>query len=347
MEYSQQLPLDNDREVLNLLSNLKCTELLPYKFDPEIGKWRQGDHSYAGDLTKTRLTFVTYNVWFGTRRETKEELRPRFAALFKIVESKEADVVCFQEMTANIIALLMEQEWIQQRYWITDTDETRTFLGYGVLMLSKLPYKTLRLQELPTQLGRKLLVAEFSLNSRSFAVATSHLESYMKDAPIRAKQLRVIQHVLRQEHYNHAIIMGDFNFANSAERLGVLGSTMKDYTDQWLELKGPHVAGYTYDARKNLMLKKIQRAKKARVRIDLILSRSKEWRPTEVLLLGTRPIGPTYNESEAEIDEDLSSSDSDLDTDSDSDSDSDEESHVIYPSDHFGLYGAIELVRHQ
>jgi len=52
----------------------------------------------------------------------------------------------------------------------------------------------------------------------------------MKDAPIRAKQLRVIQHVLRQEHYNHAIIMGDFNFANSAERLGVLGSTMKDYT---------------------------------------------------------------------------------------------------------------------
>jgi len=33
--------------------------------------------------------------------------------------------------------------------------------------------------------------------------------------------------------------------------------------DQWLELKGPHVAGYTYDARKNLMLKKIQRAKKA------------------------------------------------------------------------------------
>jgi len=111
------------------------------------------------------------------------------------------------------------------------------------------------------------------------------------------------------------------------------------------------------------------------VRIDLILSRSKEWRPTEVLLLGTRPIGPTYNESEvsrhennthlscrsqilslthllvyswkAEIDEDLSSSDSDLDTDSDSDSDSDEESHVIYPSDHFGLYGAIELVRHQ
>jgi len=165
MEYSQQLPLDNDREVLDLLSNLKCTELQPYKFDPEIGKWRQGDHSYAGDLTKTRLTFVTYNVWFGTRRETKEELRPRFAALFKIVESKEADVVCFQEMTANIIALLMEQEWIQQRYWITDTDETRTFLGYGVLMLSKLPYKTLRSSTPPPPRGFPGVNGSTSLSS--------------------------------------------------------------------------------------------------------------------------------------------------------------------------------------
>lgn len=32
--------------------------------------------------------------------------------------------------------------------------------------------------------------------------------------------------------------------------------------DQWLELKGSEVAGYTYDAHKNLMLKKMQRAKK-------------------------------------------------------------------------------------
>jgi endonuclease/exonuclease/phosphatase family metal-dependent hydrolase len=38
------------------------------------------------------------------------------------------------------------------------------------------PSAPLRLQELPTQLGRKVLVAEFSLNGQSFAVATSHLE---------------------------------------------------------------------------------------------------------------------------------------------------------------------------
>jgi hypothetical protein len=96
--------------------------------------------------------------------------------------------------------------------------------------------------------------------------------------------------------------------------------------DQWLELKGPEVAGYTYDAHKNLMLKKIKRAKKEvsfnhscppppspgggadgiltlvccaqRVRIDLILSRSKNWRPAEVLLLGTRPIEHVYNGTE-------------------------------------------------
>jgi hypothetical protein len=157
-----------DTEVVDLLATLKCTELQPYKWDNDLGKWKQGDYSLkaaasnsampstAGgegvsnanggmeDVKKRKLVFVTYNVWFGTRRETKEELRPRFTALFKIVESKDADVVCFQEMTTNIIALLMEQEWIRQRYWITDTDEARTFLGYGVLMLSKLPYKHLK-----------------------------------------------------------------------------------------------------------------------------------------------------------------------------------------------------------
>lgn len=138
-----------DGEVVDLLATLKCTELQPYKWDNDLGKWKQGDYSLktsmdGGDVKKRKLVFVTYNVWFGTRRETKEELRPRFTALFKIVESKDADVVCFQEMTTNIIALLMEQEWIRQRYWITDTDEARTFLGYGVLMLSKLPYKHLR-----------------------------------------------------------------------------------------------------------------------------------------------------------------------------------------------------------
>ncbi len=138
-----------DAEVVDLLATLKCTELQPYKWDNDLGKWKQGDYSLkasmdGGDVKKRKLVFVTYNVWFGTRRETKEELRPRFTALFKIVESKDADVVCFQEMTTNIIALLMEQEWIRQRYWITDTDEARTFLGYGVLMLSKLPYKHLK-----------------------------------------------------------------------------------------------------------------------------------------------------------------------------------------------------------
>ena len=138
-----------DAEVVDLLATLKCTELQPYKWDNDLGKWKQGDYSLkasmdGGDVKKRKLVFVTYNVWFGTRRETKEELRPRFTALFKIVESKDADVVCFQEMTTNIIALLMEQQWIRQRYWITDTDEARTFLGYGVLMLSKLPYKHLK-----------------------------------------------------------------------------------------------------------------------------------------------------------------------------------------------------------
>lgn len=145
-----------DEEVVDLLATLKCSDLQPFHFDREAGRWIQGDrHLWKGEeggeegpvgkmmRDKRRLVFVTYNVWFGTRRETKEQLQPRFSALFRIVASKDPDVVCFQEMTTNIIALLMEQEWVRERYWITDTDEACTFLGYGVLMLSKLPYRRL------------------------------------------------------------------------------------------------------------------------------------------------------------------------------------------------------------
>jgi hypothetical protein len=32
-------------------------------------------------------------------------------------------------------------------------------------------------------------------------------QSYTKDAPIRAKQLRVIRHILHDQHYNNAVIM--------------------------------------------------------------------------------------------------------------------------------------------
>lgn len=47
-----------------------------------------------------------------------------------------------------------------------------------------------------------------------------------------------------------------------------------------------------------LMVFYFRRCGAQRVRIDLILSRSKNWRPAEVLLLGTRPIEHVYNGTE-------------------------------------------------
>ncbi len=42
-----------------------------------------------------------------------------------------------------------------------------------------------------------------------------------------------------------------------------MGRYLSNYKDQWLTLKGPQKAGYTYDAHENRMLKQIKRAKKA------------------------------------------------------------------------------------
>jgi len=279
------------------------------------------------------LKVVTYNVWFGTRKESVQELLPRLTALFGIVAQYSPDVVCLQEMTKPILDILLQQSWVREHYWVSDQDIE---VGrYKVVMLSRLPLYdscSLSTQELPSTLGRSLLKAKFQINGENVLIATSHLESYDSNSNIRKQQLKVIYRILAEKNTDHAFMMGDFNFANSHEREKSIHPKFMELwpTVQRLQRRpstdmmdedDPENEGFTYDAEKNLMLKEmlvVRKEESVRKRIDLILYRSKDsrWGGVETMVLGTQKIGATGG--------------------------GDSGTAPLYPSDHFGVYGKFQ-----
>ena len=77
------------------------------------------------------------------------------------------------------------------------------------------------------------MLGEFHLSMhkkdvRKVVVATSHLESYPQDKPIRRLQLTTVLDHLKEA--DDAIFLGDFNFAEQTETVD------SSYTDLWVAL---------------------------------------------------------------------------------------------------------------
>jgi len=301
---------DTSFDVIDFLKKNPRTKLQPFKYDAKKKEWVQKDYSSSKDTPLNEIKFVTYNVWFGTRSESEQELTPRLSGLFSLIKGTDADVICLQEVTKPIVAILMKQDFIRDSYWLSDSDQGGTYMraGYGILICSKLPYKNLLFQTLPTKLGRSALTAEFRVNQESLSVTTCHFESYPVDVIPRQKQLKVISQIVSD--YDHSVLMGDFNFASETERKETIGQSI--FTDMWPVLNGNEL-GYTFDFEDNKMLGSFGHAALTRGRIDLIVYRSKgdKLRPTAVQRLGTEPLQM--------------------------------EPKIIYPSDHFGVYGVLSI----
>jgi tyrosyl-DNA phosphodiesterase 2 len=282
------------------MNSIFVEELRPQKFN--FGKQSGNEQTDAtNSITATELTFVTYNVWFG-----KYYFKERCEALLKIVRDCDADVIGLQEVTPNFLKIVLKQEWVRDRYYISDATGV-TVQGYGVLLLSRIPIRRMFLHNLPTLMSRKLLVAELCVNEQTFNVATVHLESMKQSAPLRAEQLAEIFPLLSNSE--HSVLMGDFNFCSSwtSENTNIDSS----YQDLWAVLRSGE-PGYTEDTDINLMRLHLT-GKEKQVRFDRILLRSFSslWQPQSIKRLGIEPISQKYRYRK------------------------------VFPSDHFGLVGSI------
>jgi len=271
--------------------------LEPYGFDASKGEWTTG---HAPERrSRDRLTLATYNLWFDEHRWDE-----RLAALLSLVRDCRPDVIGFQEVTPRSLERILAEDWLRRDFQVSDPDGS-TLEPHGVLLLSRLPIRSLALCHLPSQKDRKLVLGELETADGCLCAGTVHLESSAPNILLRMKQLdRILPWLSKADD---AVLMGDFNFdpRNTAEQ-----SLIEPvYTDLWAALHGDE-PGYTVDSMLNRMRFQ-HKGRHKRARFDRILLRSRRhsWAAESIRIIGTQPISPDQ-----------------LD---------------LYPSDHFGLVGEI------
>ena len=228
----------------------------------------------ASELLSVPMRLLSWNIYFGGHM-----FEERRDGLFAELERRRPDVALLQEVTPELLEALTVQSWISE-YHLSDTDGGS--LGrYGMLLLARLAPDRVRWLDLPTAMGRSLLVADVG----GLTVATVHLESSKHDTAVRVAQLERIFGFLRR-YDSDVVLAGDMNFqpSDSAETAALDG----DFADLWPALR-PGEPGYTVDTDANPMRYQLKE-KPTHKRIDRVFHRGSAWRATAIELVGTRPI---------------------------------------------------------
>jgi len=250
----------------------------PWRFNRKRGAWsrKAPDGRTAG---VSRLTAVTFNIWF-----SESHRRERLDALLETVRRRDPDIIALQEVTPEVLGRILAVDWIREAYTASDAMGD-TVDPYGALLLARVPCAKYVAHDLPSMMGRRLLVADLLVEGGSFHAATVHLESTRSMAPLRREQLLRIGPILRRS--DHALLTGDFNFCSSwpAEN----GLIEPDLVDVWPLLRRDE-PGWTLDPGRNPLRPEGEDP----VRFDRILLRSTGglWRPASIEIIGTEPVSP-------------------------------------------------------
>lgn len=170
-------------------------------------------------LKLSKLSILTYNVWFDNYNWDN-----RLKGILSILESKNADVVCLQEVTDRFFRFITDQEFIKKTYKITIIP-SQMLCGYDVLILSKFECNAY-VSPFYSKMGRKLLYITIINNSNDLIkIGTVHLES-LNNSNIRENQLKLSYDLLKStelenKDFNctHAFLLGDFNFTEKETHL--------------------------------------------------------------------------------------------------------------------------------
>lgn len=228
-------------------------------------------------MSDPRLRLVTWNVWFGHwQRDARQ------AALWAEIHAHRPDVVCLQEVVPEhlegpAITRLRERGW-----WVSDDH----IQAYDVVMLSRVPVRSSERIQLPSSMGRSLLIARLA-SDPPLTVATVHLESGAETTPLRVQQLEQVVAALSAEPDGaELVLVGDMNFPAEAERPE--NRPLTGWSDVWAALH-PDDPGYTIDTQVNQMRWLAKRRDDQR-RIDRVFVRGQRWRAASIELLGTHSL---------------------------------------------------------
>eukprot|EP00762_Andalucia_godoyi_P003029 ANDGO_04193.mRNA.1 endonuclease/exonuclease/phosphatase family protein len=259
-------------------------------------KSKRAKHECSSSFSLDTVKLLTYNVWFDTMAR---ELRT--SALVACLVEESADVMGLQEVTPEVLMLLLGYPALCSMYPYWSTKSVAEVRPYQVLMLSKWRPVDHRSIALPTCMGRKGEMIRFDIGPNSdmaFWCATVHLESLNSQA-VRRSQLDILCRELSASAQNPkqpggrlSVLMGDFNYFGDCEDAEI---TRNEFKDAWLFLhsdKSPD-DGYTYDSHRNPML-----SPKYRDRLDRVIwaslpssgaAHTANWAPTAMRIIGNVP----------------------------------------------------------
>ncbi|KAI7746792.1 hypothetical protein M8C21_007699 [Ambrosia artemisiifolia] len=236
------------------------------------------------DLKKLKI--LSYNVWFAE----DIELRIRMRAIGDIIQLHNPDVICLQEVTPNIYAILQRYNWWKSYECSLSFDKANA-RPYFCMQLSKLPVKSFSFKQFSySAMGRELCIAEvLAQGDTPLVVATSHLESPCPGPPKwdqmyskeRVKQAHEAVAFLKQNP--NVIFCGDMNWDDKLDGEFPLPD---GWIDAWTELN-PKEIGWTYDTKSNPMLSANRKLQK---RLDRFLISLHDFNVECIEMVGTEAI---------------------------------------------------------
>ena len=254
--------------------------------------------------SRSEISMLTFNIWFAA-----EKMEERMAALGKIVGNLKPNILTFQEVTRDNLALLRQQKWFA-RYYLTPPDITREGKYFDII-LTVFPVDIWHVYPFKySPLNRKLTTGEIkrpvsSSKSPGFVIATTHLEHSGTYAQLREEHLR--QSLKMLSTYDNVCVMGDMNIEGQFDGDVILPW---QWVDAWLTLPGhTNSNGYTWDQSRSPFIRKHGVETSLKDRFDRVFCKLTDFKVKEMKIVGNNRTVKTD----------------------------------VLPSDHFGLFTVIEI----
>ena len=280
------------------------------------------------------IRLLTYNVWFAEH----VALVDRMQGLSDVVSALDPHVLCLQEVTPNILMLLHAQPWFEE-YKGTPPPPQQ----YFTLVLFKRSLdnvdkstKIVRREFITSKMGRYAdgVAGMYVGGDKEITVFSSHLESFIsKQQTSSDERVRQMKDALRaldglttrrgEERRNracaNAVFMGDTNWDEATDGPVPLP---EGWADAW-ETHGDGGPGFTYDLKKNAMMSGYLQK-----RLDRVLYKLADFRVAKIEMVGTTPVTRKDGSVVTHVNEFRGR----------------RETKPVLPSDHFGLFVALEPI---
>ena len=239
---------------------------------------RFGGGSVFGRTRSTEISMLTFNILLNS-----EMVRARMEALGQIVEDLDPDLITFQEVTLENLAILQGQRWFS-RYRLIPPDVVKQAeqrgLNHFVVILSVYPVDKWNVYPFKNNIRkRRLVVAETKISlssaSVSFVFAATHLIYAPHNTKLREAQLKESFNII--SGYENVCVMGDLNIESKADGDVVLPSP---WIDAWLSTsRNTESNGYT-------VIKRSMNTTSYQERLDRVLCKLSDFKVKDMRIVG-------------------------------------------------------------